>query len=121
MPVSKGHIKGRFQKGHVPVPNSITGKPGKVPGTKSAVSGRFLQDLAEHYSEEGHKVFRIVFRENPETYFKALVSLVPKELLLTANVNVLSELTDEQILDAVERMRQLEVLNGNGSGLVIDG
>lgn len=49
MPVSKGHIKGRFQKGYVPVPNSVTGKPGKVPGTKSAVSGRFLQDLAEQH------------------------------------------------------------------------
>lgn len=130
--------KGRFVKGDPrlhrgglpgkrPAVNVFSGKPRPDDGGKAAnrrakraVSARFLEDLANHYHEEGHQVFKIVFRENHDLYFKALVSLVPKELLINQTVNIFGELTDEQIAQTVDKVRQLRLINGSGNGVVIE-
>ena len=85
-----------FPKGH-------TGRPA---GTKNKLTNDFLTALAKDFAEHGEVVIKLVRIEEPATYFKALVSLMPKELQLSTD-NELSGLSDDELAEAIEHIKAL--------------
>lgn len=106
----------RFKKGHAPAPNPRTGKPGPGPLGRVSLPNELKRRLSEHFAEIGHKAVDIVFREEPATYLKIIASLVPKELFIASmNISPLAELSEDQLLDTIERIRAMKALPANGT------
>ena len=59
------------------------GQGGRAKGARNIISTAFLEALAEHFQEEGHKAIEICFHERPVEYLKIVASILPKELEVT--------------------------------------
>jgi hypothetical protein len=67
-------VETRFKAG-------VSANPGGKPvGARNRVTGAFLNDLAELYTEKGKTALSKLIDDDPRTFFKALVSLCPKQL-----------------------------------------
>jgi hypothetical protein len=114
----------RFQKGHVHSPEALEKIRKRSRGT---LTKQFIEELAAHFEEHGRGAINIVYREEPATYLKIIASLCPKEFLIEA-VNPLGDLSDDELLTTLDRVRRLknvtpspapkliehEHVNGNG-------
>ena len=72
------------------------GQGGRAKGARNIISTAFLEALAEHFQEEGHKAIEIVFHERPVEYLKIVAAILPKEFEVT-NTNILAELPDADL------------------------
>jgi len=63
----------QFQTGH-------SGGPGRPKGSKNKLAESYLQDLYEHYLEEGKAAIKRVCEERPEVYIQLIARLIPKDL-----------------------------------------
>jgi hypothetical protein len=89
---SSGNLKGR---GHV----------------ASKFSRKVVEELAAHFHKEGYKAIDKVYREEPSTYLKIIVSAIPKELLIQVSKDP-SQMSDAELAQVAEeeRLQQLKVI-----------
>ena len=74
-PPRRGWYKG------MPTPNA----KGRGKGTPNRFSHRLVEDCSRHWKDHGYSAIVRVFEENPGLYLKTMVSLVPRELLLSVS------------------------------------
>ena len=68
--------RGRFQK-------EISGNPnGRPKGSRNRLTDQVLKSIADDFAQHGAEVLERVRREEPATYLKMIVSLLPRELVL---------------------------------------
>ena len=65
----------------MPTPNPL----GRKKGTPNRFSQRLVEDCSRHWKDHGYSAIERVFEENPGLYLKTMVSLVPRELLLSVS------------------------------------
>lgn len=85
----------------VPPPEHSRWQPGKSPnpggkpvGARNRLTGDFLNDLADVYDSKGKKALEKLVDDDPRTFFRAIVSLCPKQL---EAVSPLDGLTDNTL------------------------
>jgi hypothetical protein len=61
------------------------GMPTPNQGTPNRFSQRLVEDCSRHWKDHGYSAIERVFEENPGLYLKTMVSLVPRELLLSVS------------------------------------
>ena len=71
----------QFQTGH-------SGGPGRPKGSKNKLAESYLQDLYEHYLEEGQAAIKRVCEERPDVYIQLIARLIPKDLDINHSGNV---------------------------------
>jgi hypothetical protein len=91
-PGVSGNLKGR---GHV----------------ASKFSRKVVEELAAHFHKEGYKAIDQVFRDDPSTYLKIIVSAIPKELLIQVSKDP-TQMSDAELAQAAEeeRLQQRKVI-----------
>ena len=57
-----------------------SGGPGRPKGSKNRIAESYLQDLYEHYLEEGKAAIKRVCEERPDVYIKLIAQLIPRDL-----------------------------------------
>jgi hypothetical protein len=78
------------------------GNPGKPKGTKDRLSRNFISALSDDFDRNGVSVIRRVRKNDPGLYLRIIASLVPKEMTISAAVEVsdagakLRELLDKE-------------------------
>ena len=80
VPVETGGLqttpRGRFKPG-------ISGNPnGRPKGSRNRLTDQVLKSIADDFAQHGAEVLERVRREEPATYLKMIVSLLPRELIL---------------------------------------
>ena len=75
-PPGRGH-HGRFAAGN-------RGGPGRPRGSRHRLSEALLEQLAADFAQHGPSVIERVRTEDPASYLRVIVALVPKEIGLTA-------------------------------------
>ncbi len=83
----------RFEKGH-------TGRP---KNSRNKLCRAMLDDLMADWSEGGAAAIKIMRIERPSEYVRAMVSILPKELLFE---NAVTELDDEDLNRMIEMLRE---------------
>jgi hypothetical protein len=68
---------------------------GRARGTRNKLNADFIAALCEAFEEHGKEAIRIVVAEDPATFIKICVAILPKEFEITDSR--LKELPDEQL------------------------
>jgi hypothetical protein len=90
-----------------------SGNPaGRPEGARNRLQSSFLYALAKDFEEHGEGAIRIMRVERPAEYVKVVASLMPKEFLVTDNA--LGEMSDDELLAAIQSIRQLRASALNG-------
>src|SRR6516162_5003622 len=97
----------------------ISGNPhGNRHRTRHLLNQEFLQALLLHFRQHGKKAIEKVAREQPASYLKILALLVPREHKVEYS-NSLKNMTDEQLEQAIEMVKQmLEARAGDGAKVI---
>jgi hypothetical protein len=98
--------KGTWVKGG-PSPNPA----GRGKGVANKFSRKVVEELAAHFNKEGYKAIDQVYRDDPSTYLKIIVSAIPKELLIQVSKDP-TQMSDAELAQAAEeeRLQQLKVI-----------
>ncbi|WP_315806567.1 MULTISPECIES: hypothetical protein [unclassified Bradyrhizobium] len=83
---------GRFQTGNI--------GGGRKPGSRNKLSEAFLSDVEASWRQHGAEVLDRVARDEPGTYLRAIVALMPREAMLSVDVAL-----DVRIAEALEGLR----------------
>jgi hypothetical protein len=83
----------RFEKGHA----------GRPKGSRNKLCRAMLDDLMADWAEGGPAAIKIMRIERPSEYVRAMVSILPKELLFE---NAVTELGDEELNRMIEMLRE---------------
>jgi hypothetical protein len=78
-------------------------KGGRTPGARNRLFAQVFQDVLDHWNEpiegrnisKGMAALEVMRKERPAEYVKAVLSIMPKELLLSDST--MADLNDEQI------------------------
>ncbi len=89
-----------------PFKPGISGNPnGRPKGSRNRLTDQVLKSIAEDFAQHGSEVLERVRREEPATYLKMIVSLLPRELVMQFEQHRPSEvgqLEDEQIIELAD-------------------
>ena len=100
---------GRFLTGN-------TASPGRPIGTRRELAREFLEDMRKIWAEKGADVLARVVEEDPATFLRSMVAIMPKEL--DVNVTHYDEMSDDQLrqqfVAALREARALGVDIGDG-------
>lgn len=105
---------GQFVKGHI-------GGPGRPKGSRNKLGEAFIQDMYEAWQTSGKSVMAKVIEEDPATFLRAMVQILPKELDVT--VSKYETMTDEQLKQQfIAALREagtlgIDISPGNAPGL----
>jgi hypothetical protein len=77
------------------LPGNDGHRGGRRAGARNKLQTAFLEDLANEWAEHGRGVIRIVRLEKPVEFMKAIIAVLPKELVLEQNM--LADMSDEDI------------------------
>jgi hypothetical protein len=83
----------------------LAGSGGRPTGSRNRLQQDFMKALADDFAKHGTGVINIVRVEQPASYLKIIATVLPKELILTDNV--LGDMTDEELLQAIEIVRAM--------------
>lgn len=101
---------GQFQLGH-------TGMGGRPKGSRNKLGEAFIQDMYEAWQGAGPDVIARVIKDDPATFLRSMVAILPKEV--EVNVNKYDAMTDEQLraqfLAALRDAQSLGIDLGAGS------
>ncbi len=65
-----------------------SGNPkGRPKGARSRLSEAFLQELAEHWEQNGRDVLDQVRNNDPSTYLRVIASLIPKGISFSGDIS----------------------------------
>ena len=79
-----------------------SGNPnGRPKGSRNKFSEEFLDDFREVWATEGSNAIKTMAKDRPGDFVRVAAMLVPKELLLGKS-NPLSDLSDEELVAAME-------------------
>lgn len=93
------------------VPGQVTNPGGKPVGSRNALQGDFMRELAADFAAHGKKAISDTREASPAQYLKIVASLMPKELEIK---RPLEEITDEELATAFATLQS--IVNGNGVG-----
>lgn len=95
---------GQFQKGH-------KGGPGRGKGSRNKLGEAFIESMYEAWKSSGDQVIRNVINDDPASFLRSMVALMPKEM--DVSVNRYDAMTDDQLrnqfLAALREARALGV------------
>src|SRR5262245_34104012 len=98
----------------------LPGSGGRTAGSRNRLQHDFVEKLQADFAEHGEGVIRIVRVEKPVEYLKVVAAILPKEFHVKDTT--LDEMTDEQILEALDTIRALRARPvGNGAAKEIAG
>jgi hypothetical protein len=80
------------------------GHSGRPKGSRNKLCRAILDDLMADWAEGGPAAIKIMRIEEPSAYVKAMISILPKELILESG---LADIDDSE-LDVILRARALE-------------
>jgi hypothetical protein len=80
---------------------------GRRAGARNRLQTSFLEDLANEWAEHGRGVIRIVRTEKPVEFMKAVIAVLPKELVLEQNM--LADMTDEDIAAYLSMLQRMQL------------
>ena len=84
-----------------------SGNPnGRPKGSRNKFSEEFLDDFREVWAEEGSNAIKTMAKDRPGDFVRVAAMLVPKELLLGKS-HPLSELSDEELVAAIEAINAI--------------
>jgi len=85
-----------------------SGNPaGRTKGSRNELSETFIDDILTDWKEHGKDAMKKTREDNPGIYLKVVASLIPKDINIKHTlVEELNNLTDEQIKDRLEQLRQ---------------
>lgn len=73
-----------------------SGNPaGRPKGSRNKLAESFLQDMHEAWQTAGPQVLANVIKEDPATFLRSMVALMPKEM--DVNLNRYDAMTDDQL------------------------
>jgi hypothetical protein len=84
---------------------------GKPVGSRNALQGDFMRELAEDFKLYGKAAIATTRAEQPAQYLKIVASLMPKELEIK---RPLEEMTDDDLIAGVAALQSY--LNSQGAG-----
>ena len=96
--------------------NSTDNRGGRRAGARNKLQTEFLHDLAEAWALEGVGALRIMVKEEPSRFVQVCASLMPKEVAIEVG-GPLAELSDDEIADMLEAVRQLRASTINGKAI----
>lgn len=74
-------------------PGNNANPGGKPVGARNRITGAFLNDLADVYAEKGKTALTKLVDDDPRTFFKAIVTLCPKQLEAVSPLDGLADNT----------------------------
>jgi hypothetical protein len=89
------------------------GGPGRPKGSRHALSESFIAALQADFRVHGEEAIRKTREEKPAEYVKVLASLLPKEVEIK---RPLEDLTDDELVNAIELIRASVTFNPEGVG-----
>jgi hypothetical protein len=99
--------------------NSTDNRGGRRRGAKDKLQTDFLLDLAEVWELEGKGALRIMVKEEPGLFVRTVASLMPREVQMDL-AGPLGELSDQEIADMLEAVRQLRASTINGKAIELE-
>lgn len=106
-PPAKKVIGRPFQVGH-------PGGPGRPKGSRHALGESFISALQADFHEHGEAAIKKAREEKPAEYIKVLASILPKEIEIK---RPLEDLTDDELINAIELIRASAAFNPEGAGV----
>ena len=93
-------------------------KAGRRTGARDKLQTDFLRDLAEAWELDGKGALWVMCKEEPSRFVQVCASLMPKEVAFEVG-GPLAELSDEDLADMLEVVRQLRASTINGRAVAI--
>jgi hypothetical protein len=78
-------------------------KGGRPKGARNRLCRAVLDDLMADWREGGPAAIKIMRTERPHEYVRAMVSILPKELILESSM---TDLTDDQLDELIDQIKQ---------------
>jgi hypothetical protein len=104
-----------FQRG-------FSGNPGgNRHRTRHLLNQEFMQALLLNFRHEGKRAIEKVARNQPGVYLKILALLVPREMKVEHNGDVIKAMTDEEIEQAIEAIQTMLAARAGEAAKVIEG
>lgn len=90
------------------------GEGGRPKGSRNRLGEAFIQALQDDFRQHGEDAIRRTREEKPADYVKVLASLLPKEVEIK---RPLEDLTDDELVNAIELIRASVAFNPEGVGV----
>jgi hypothetical protein len=104
-----------FQRG-------FSGNPGgNRHRTRHLLNQEFMQALLLNFRHEGKRAIEKVARNQPGVYLKILALLVPREMKVEHNGDIIKAMTDEEIEQAIEAIQTMLAARAGEAAKVIEG
>jgi hypothetical protein len=84
------------------------GKAGRPKGSRNKLCRAVLEDLMADWAEGGAAAIKIMRMERPAEYVRAMISILPKELILESGMDGFDDDTLDDLLAALHQ-RLIEV------------
>jgi hypothetical protein len=81
----------------------------------------FMQALLLNFRHEGKRAIEKVARNQPGVYLKILALLVPREMKVEHNGDIIKAMTDEEIEQAIEAIQTMLAARAGEAAKVIEG
>jgi hypothetical protein len=103
-----------FQRG-------FSGNPGgNRHRTRHLLNQEFMQALLLNFRHEGKRAIEKVARNQPGVYLKILALLVPREMKVEHNGDIIKAMTDEKIEQAIEAIQTMLAARAGEPAKVIE-
>jgi hypothetical protein len=93
-------MKKPFEPGNTYGRNGLAGRP---KGSRNKLCRAVLEDLMADWAEGGAAAIKIMRMEEPGAYVRAMVSILPKELILESGME---NLDDDELDHMIEMLRE---------------